>query len=137
MRRIAVPVMTAALLIGVGLALAALLATGGSREPEQARLLTVVLLAAPALLTAAWLVVRPQERPLAAGTGAALYFFTPFVAARIESLIDPVAAASVGTPHQIYFTAVLVLHLSAGLALIRWRAADRHSSPPDEQKGES
>jgi hypothetical protein len=63
MRRIAVPVMTAALLIGVGLALAALLATGGSREPEQARLLTVVLLAAPALLTAAWLVVRPQERP--------------------------------------------------------------------------
>jgi hypothetical protein len=136
MRRHALFVMAASVVVGTLLGLAALLATGGRREPEQARLLTVVLVAAPALLTAAWLWLRPHERPLAAGAGLALYFFTPFAAARIESLIDPREAASVGTPHLIYFTTVLLLHLIGGLALTWWRGADQTARPADNLRGE-
>lgn len=110
-----------ATLIGWAIAAAAYYTVGDTRNPEVLRWLALAIFATPLAVFLGWMASRRDEWRLAAACCGALYFFTPFVAARIETILAPEAARQTVGPHPVYFMSVLVLHLIGGLALAWWR----------------
>lgn len=110
-----------ATLIGWAVAVATYNTVGVNRTPEVLRWLALVILATPLAVFLGWMASRRDEWRLAAACCGALYFFTPFVAARIETILAPEAARQTVGPHTVYFMSVLALHLIGGLALAWWR----------------
>lgn len=114
-------IMLTALAIGLAWAAFQLASTGGVRNDSTVRPLVWSVFAAPFALFLGWLAARRQELGLAAFACFCLYFFTFFVAQRIESLVlSPAEAAANG--HALHFRLVLSIHALAGLALSLWRA---------------
>jgi hypothetical protein len=114
-------IMLTALAIGLAWAAFQLASTGGVRNDSTVRPLVWTVFATPFALFIGWLVARRQELGLAAFVCFCLYFFTFFVAQRIESLVlSPAEAAANG--HALHFQLVLATHALAGLALSIWRA---------------
>ncbi len=115
-------IMLGALLVGVAWAVFNYASTSGERGEDQLRPLVWTIFSTPFVLFIGWVMARRAEVWLAAFSCFCLYFFTPFVAARIESLVyDEFYAAQSG--HHLYFTLVMVLHGAAGLALVGWRGS--------------
>ncbi|MGQ9874170.1 MAG: hypothetical protein ACUVSL_02775 [Chloroflexus sp.] len=108
-------------LVGWITAVAVYIQIGDNRNPEVLRWLALVILITPLSGFFGWIAIRRYEWRLAAACCGALYFFTPFVAARIETIISPDAARQTVGPHTVYFVSVLILHLFGGLALAWWR----------------
>ncbi len=134
-------IMTAAALIGVAWAAYNFASAGSERGEEQLRPLVWTIFATPFALFLGWLVARRAEIWLAAFACFCFYFFTPFVAARIESLLMNSEQMS-ANKHSVYFQSVLWLHLFGSLALAAWRATRPVASgpPPDtpvQQTGQS
>lgn len=118
-----------AALLGAAWAYYNLASTGGSRAESQFRALIWTIFATPFFTFWGWFFARRGERWLAAFVCFCIYFFSVFVAARIESLfLDRGSAAAAG--HTIYFHTVIVLNLVAGMAV----AVQRALAPPTTQK---
>lgn len=114
-------IMLGALAVGLAWAAFNLASTGGVRDDSTVRPLVWTVFAAPFALFIGWLAARRRELGLAAFCCFCLYFFTFFVAQRIETLfVSAEQAAANG--HSLYFTMVLVIHAIAGAALAVWRA---------------
>jgi cytochrome bd-type quinol oxidase subunit 2 len=117
-----------ATLIGAVWAYYNLASTGGSRAESQFRALIWTIFATPFATFWGWFFARSRERWLAAFVSFCIYFFSVFVAARIESLIvDHEAAQAQG--HTVYFHAVIVINLVAGLVVAVQRALRLPSEP--------
>lgn len=114
-------VMIIALLLGGAWAIYNYVSTGDMRGEDQLRPLVWAIFATPFALFIGWVVARRAELGWAALSCFMLYFFTPFVAARIESLLVTPEQAS-GSGHHIYFVAAITLHLAVGIGLAVWRA---------------
>jgi hypothetical protein len=113
--------MLTALAIGLAWAAFQLASAGGARNDSTVRSLVWTVFAAPFALFLGWLAARRQELGLAAFACFCLYFFTFFVAQRIESLVlSPAEIATSG--HALHFRLVLVIHAVVGFALSSWRA---------------
>ncbi|NTU84399.1 MAG: hypothetical protein HGA45_34390, partial [Chloroflexales bacterium] len=96
-------------------------ARGQGGEHQQQRAYVWVVFAAPCALFLGWLAARRRELGLAAFCCFCLYFFTFFVAQRIETLVvSPEAAAASG--HALYFSLAIAIHAVAGAGLAVWRA---------------
>jgi hypothetical protein len=130
---------TAAIIIGAALVGAAwayynYVSTGGQRGEPQLRPLVWAIFATPFATFLGWLAARRREGWLAAYVCFCIYFFTPFVGARIESLVmDATQAEAEG--HWIYFHAVIVLNLLAALAVAVWRGLKAYAAvvePPSD-----
>lgn len=108
------------------------------------RALIWVVFATPFAMFWGWLLARPAERWAALLVSASIYFFAPFVAARYEScavvrdgfslvscFADTQAAQQLANDngHALYFQAIVVIHLLAGLAVALHRALDRSTMP--------
>ncbi len=124
---------TAALLLGAALLGAAwaaynLASTDGARGTEQMRPLIWAIFAGPFALFLGWVIARPREVWLAAFTSFCLYFFMPFVAQRIESLVMPMEQAR-ATGHELYFQVAIGLHLLAGIGVAIWRSRTPYARP--------
>jgi fucose 4-O-acetylase-like acetyltransferase len=117
--------------IGLGLLWAGynLGATGGVRNDTTVRALVWTVFATPFALLVGWLIARRWEWRLAVFCCFCLYFFTVFVAQRIETVVLSEAEAQ-ASGHQLYFVLVLVFHGLAGIGLALWRAL-----APGEQPG--
>lgn len=109
--------------LGLGLAWAAfnLSQAGPVRNDSTVRPLVWTVFASPAALWIGWLSARRHELALASFCCFCLYFFTFFVAQRIESLLLSPAEAN-ANGHALYFTLVLTIHAIGGAALSLWRA---------------
>jgi hypothetical protein len=113
--------MLAALAVGLAWAGYNLALAGAERSDATVRPLVWAVFAGPAALCIGWLLARRRELGLAAACCFSLYFFSFFVAQRIETVaVSPTQAAASG--HQFYFIAVIGLHALIGLALTIWRA---------------
>jgi hypothetical protein len=122
-------IMLGALAVGVAWAAFNLASTGGARNDTTVRPLVWAVFAAPFALFLGWLVARRRELGLAAFCCFCLYFFTFFVAQRIETLaVSAEAAAANG--HALYFTMVIVIHAVVGAGLAVWRALSPAPSAP-------
>ncbi len=114
-------VMVIAALIGVAWAAYNFTSTDGRRGDDQLQALVWTIFATPFALFLGWVLVRRAEVWLAAFACFCLYFFTPFVAARIQSfMMTPEEAAATG--RSAYFIWAMVLHVVGALALAVWRA---------------
>lgn len=114
--------MLAALAVGLAWASYSLASTGGARNDATIRPLVWTVFAGPFALFIGWLCARRAELGLAAFCCFCLYFFSFFVAQRIESLaLSQQAAAANG--HTLYFTLMIVLHALVGIGLTLWRAS--------------
>lgn len=114
-------IMLGALALGVAWASFNLASTGGARNDATVRPLVWTVFAAPFALFLGWLVARRRELGLASFCCFCLYFFTFFVAQRIETLlVSGEQAAANG--HALYFNLVIVIHALVGGALAVWRA---------------
>jgi hypothetical protein len=94
---------------------------GLARGVEYLRPLVWVIFATPFALFLGWVVARPREIWLAAFSAFCFYFFTPFVGARIESLLLTTEQMS-ATNHDTYFHAVIWLHALGVVGFTLWRA---------------
>lgn len=122
--------MLAATLVGAAWAYYNYTSTGGARGEDQLRPLVWTIFSTPFVLFLGWLVARRAELWLAAFVCFCVYFFTPFVAARIETLLTTTEqAAHMG--HHIYFTTVMILHTVAGVVLAVWRTMVLQSKKKD------
>ena len=114
-------IMLAALAVGVAWAAFNLASAGGVRNDDTVRPLVWAVFAAPFALFLGWLVARRGELGLAAFCCFCLYFFTFFVAQRIETLlVSSETAAANG--HALYFNTVIAIHTLVGVGLTLWRA---------------
>ncbi len=114
-------IMVGALSVGLAWAAYNLNLAGPVRNDSTVRPLVWTVFAAPFALWLGWLAARRQEWQLAAFCCFCLYFFTFFVAQRIESLLlSPEQAAASG--HSLYFQLVLLIHALSGLGLSLWRS---------------
>jgi hypothetical protein len=111
------------LALAIGLAWAAynLNVAGPFRNDTVVRNLVWAVFAGPFALFLGWIVARRHEIGIAAFCCFCLYFFSFFVAQRIEGLIVGAEAAR-ATAHALYFQLMLVLHGLGGLGLAIWRA---------------
>lgn len=126
-------IMLAALAAGVAWAAYSLASTGGARNDTVIRALVWTVFAAPFALFLGWLAARRRELGLAAFCCFCLYFFTFFVAQRIESLaLSAEAAAASG--HALYFNLVIAIHAVAGAALAVWRALTPYAEAQAPQR---
>lgn len=116
-----------AALIGAAWAAYSFASTGGARGEDQLRPLVWTIFAVPFALFLGWVVARRSEVGLAAFVCFCVYFYTPFVAARIESLVlTPAEAAA--TKHALYFQAAMVLHIISAVIIAVWRGRSDASS---------
>lgn len=122
--------MLVATLIGVAWAYYNWTSAGGARVDATVRPLVWAIFATPAALFIGWLIARRSEWPLASFCCFCLYFLTPFVAARIESLAVP--PEQIGT-HEFYFATAIVLHGLAGIGFATWRALSPPTLPAPTQ----
>ena len=112
-------IMLTALALGLAWASYNLISVGPARNDEVIHALVWTVFATPLLLFMGWLLARRQELRLAAFCCFCLYFFTFFIAQRMESFfLEPGAA----TDHGLYFRLVLVIHGLGGISFIYWRA---------------
>jgi cytochrome bd-type quinol oxidase subunit 2 len=125
-------IMAAAAALGVAWAAYNYASTGGERGEDQLRPLVWTIFSTPFVLFIGWVVARRVEVWLAAFACFCLYFFTPFVAARIELLVMSQEQAT-HSRHHLYFTLVIILHSIAALALTVWRAMKTKRGPTYEQ----
>jgi hypothetical protein len=117
-----------ATLLGAAWAYYNLWSTGGDRSESQFRALIWTIFATPFATFWGYFFARRRERWLAAFLCFCIYFFSVFVAARVESLIvDRATAQAQG--HTIYFHAVIVINLLAGLILAVQRALTPQAEP--------
>jgi hypothetical protein len=124
--------MLATLAVGVTWAVFNLASTGGARNDDVVRALVWAVFATPFALFLGWLVARRHELGLAAFCCFCLYFFTFFVAQRIESLVvSPEVAASNG--HSLYFNLAIAIHAVVGVGLSIWRASAPSTEAPVAQ----
>lgn len=127
MRRIDIKtfaLMLGALIIGLAWAAYNLSLAGAARNDATVRPLVWAVFAAPAALFIGWLLARRGELGLAAACCFCLYFFSFFVAQRIETLAMPIEQAR-AEAHAFYFWAVIALHAAVGLGLAVWRGLRR------------
>ncbi|NJN19197.1 MAG: hypothetical protein HC822_24565 [Oscillochloris sp.] len=103
--------------------------TDGVRNDTTVRPLVWTIFAVPFLLFLGWWFLRRSEVWLAAFCCLGLYFFTPFVAARIETIIDPAQAVIIGGRHDIYYITVVILHSAVAAGLAFWRARSAPVAP--------
>jgi hypothetical protein len=121
-------IMLTALVLGLAWAAFQLASTGGARNDSAVRPLVWAVFATPFALFLGWLAARRHELGLAAFCCFCLYFFTFFVAQRIESLfLSPEAATASG--HILHFNLVLAIHALAGAGLALWRALSPATTP--------
>lgn len=120
-------IMLGATVLGVAWAYFNYSSTAGERGEDQLVRLVWTIFATPFFLFIGWLVARRSEIWLAVFVCFCVYFFTPFVAARIESLLMTTQQAA-HTGHHTYFSMVMVLHVMSGSALSIWRGI----SPPSQ-----
>ncbi|NNJ12475.1 hypothetical protein EKD04_019295 [Chloroflexales bacterium ZM16-3] len=114
-------VMLIALAVGLAWAAYNLTQAGLVRDESTVRPLVWAVFAAPAALFVGWLIARRREMGMAAACCFCLYFFSFFVAQRIESLaVSPEQVATY--VHSFYFWTVLVLHAIVGVGMAIWRA---------------
>lgn len=124
-------IMLAALIVGVAWAAFNLASTGGARNDTTVRPLVWTVFAAPFALFLGWLAARRWELGLAAFCCFCLYFFTFFVAQRIETLfVDAETATANG--HALYFNMVIAIHALVGAGLTIWRALTPRPMPVSE-----
>lgn len=119
-------IMLAATLVGAAWAYYNWASTGEARVDATVRPLVWAIFATPAALFIGWLAARRAEWPLASFCCFCLYFLTPFVAARIESLAVP--PEQIGA-HNFYFVTVILLHVLAGIGFAGWRSLSPPPSP--------
>ncbi|EFO80179.1 hypothetical protein OSCT_1981 [Oscillochloris trichoides DG-6] len=113
--------MILALVLGLAWATYNLNLAGAVRSDATVRPLIWAVFAGPFALFVGWLIARRHELALAAACCFGLYFFSFFVAQRIETLlVDPQQITASG--HAFYFQTMLVLHALVGVALTTWRA---------------
>lgn len=117
-----------ATLVGALTGYLSMLSTGGVRDDSVVRQLVWTIFAVPFLVFLAWALTRRHELGLAAFTCFCLYFFTPFVAARIETVVAPGATVA-NSGHVVYFTTAVILHSLAGVAIAIWRARAGRPTP--------
>jgi hypothetical protein len=107
--------------IGVVWASYNLVLAGPIRDDSTVRPLVWVVFATPFAALLGWAAARPRELGLAAACCFSLYFFSFFVAQRIETLVQsPEQAAANG--HSTYFWLMIGIHALAGAGLAIWRA---------------
>ncbi len=122
------------MLCGWTLALTSFALVGDNRAPTVARGLALTVVATPLGTLFGWLISRRSEWRLALACCGAVYFFTPFVAARIETILAPEAARQTVGQHTVYFVSVLALHLMCGLGLIWWRSRQPVTSAVQDER---
>jgi hypothetical protein len=122
-------IMLLALAIGLAWAAYNLNVAGPFRNDGVVRNLVWAVFAGPFALFLGWIAARRHEIGIAAFCCFCLYFFSFFVAQRIEGLIIGAEAARANA-HALYFQLMLIIHGLGGLALALWRAriAPVHSS---------
>lgn len=103
-------------------------ATGGRRDESVLRALVWTVFATPFASFIGWLIARPREGWLAAYVCFCIYFFTTFVAARIESFFYDATAAEVAG-HPIYFSGVIIINIIAAVGAAVWRARTPYAPP--------
>jgi hypothetical protein len=107
--------------VGVAWAIYNLGLAGSIRDDSTVRPLVWVVFATPFAALLGWLAARPREMGLATACCFSLYFFSFFIAQRIETLIQsPEQSAASG--HSAYFWAMISIHAIVGLGLAIWRA---------------
>ncbi len=107
-----------------------LISTGGVRSEAELRPLVWAYFATPCALFLGWVIARRVEVWRAAGICFCVYFFTPFVAARIESLVlSSEQAAANG--HSMFFWTMISLHLVVAVGLATWRALSGPVQPAE------
>jgi hypothetical protein len=121
-------IMLAALAVGVAWEAYSLSSTGGVRNDSTIRALVWTVFAAPFALFLGWLVARRGELGLAAFCCFCLYFFTFFVAQRIESLVLS-AEQSSANGHALHFSLMIGIHAVVGSCLAVWRALTPAAAP--------
>jgi ABC-type Na+ efflux pump permease subunit len=114
-------IMLAATLVGVAWAYYNYTSTGGARGENQLRPLVWTIFSTPFVVFLGWVVARKTELWLAAFFCFCGYFFTPFVAASIESFFRSTEDAA-HTGHALYFTMVMVIHAVLGVGVSLWRS---------------
>jgi hypothetical protein len=124
-------ILLVALAIGVAWAAFNLASTGGVRNDATVRPLVWTVFATPFALFLGWLAARRRELGLAAFCCFCLYFFTFFVAQRIESLVVSAETAA-ANGHALYFNLVIVIHALVGGTLAVWRALAPAPAPSSE-----
>jgi cytochrome bd-type quinol oxidase subunit 2 len=131
-------IMLAATLVGAAWAYYNFTSTGGERGEDQLRPLVWTIFSTPFVLFLGWVLARKAELWLAAFICFCVYFFTPFVAASIESLFRTTEEAA-HTGHTLYFTMVMVLHTVLGVGLSVWRSmvSPKPATPQDEESSDS
>jgi cation transport ATPase len=122
-------IMLGAALLGAAWAVFNLVSTGGARSEAELRELVWAIFATPFALFIGWTVARRFEVWRAAGICFCLYFFTPFVAARFQSLVWTEEQAAING-NSLYFWTAIVLHLLGAVGLAVWRALDQ----PDQEQ---
>jgi hypothetical protein len=129
-------IMAAALAAGVAWAAFNLAATGGMRNDATVRPLVWAVFAGPFALFLGWLAARRRELGLAAFCCFCLYFFTFFVAQRIETLLVSAEQAA-ANGHTLYFNLVIVIHGVVGAGLVIWRALAPPAAAPAQKPAEA
>ncbi|GIV96031.1 MAG: hypothetical protein KatS3mg057_0688 [Herpetosiphonaceae bacterium] len=92
-----------------------------SGAPQCLTPLVWVIFAIPFFTFWGWLIARPAERWRALAGCLAMYFFTVFIAARIEHLILGREQARL-TGHNLYFNAVIICQLLVAVFIALQRA---------------
>ncbi|MCG8350165.1 MAG: hypothetical protein MI924_20560 [Chloroflexales bacterium] len=113
--------MFGALVLGAAWAAYNYYSTGGIRNDTVLRPLVWTIFAIPFGLFLGWLLARRSEWGQATFICFCLYFFSIFIAARIESLLVTTEQAT-AMGHALYFQTVMILQIIVGAGLAGWRA---------------
>lgn len=123
-----------ALAIGLAWAGYNLNVAGPFRNDDVVRNLVWVVFAGPFALFLGWVIARRSEIGVAAFCCFCLYFFSFFVAQRIEGLLIGTEAARANA-HALYFQLMLLIHGLGGLGLALWRARVAPGRPVPASSG--
>jgi hypothetical protein len=126
-------IMVVATVIGVAWAAYNYSTTGGERGEAQLQPLVWTMFATPLALFLGWVVARRAEVWLAAFASFCVYFFTWFVAARVESLLVTTEQAAI-SGHDLLFKSAMIIHVLSAVALAAWRARQPYQPPDDRSQ---